>query len=401
MLVVSNSFFEVVSSFKSKSKVLEFLTYTLSLKHNSEYFESKSFNFLSLRKVDEDFMISYIAENRIKDGSEIWDKEKRQTGKIGRTLRSIMKPEYRKLFTEQDFEIANNILKSTNVAGTFEVISGDEIIRTYVDMDLLSDAGTLGSSCMRYEECGEYFDIYTENEDVCQMVRLIHDSGKLMGRALLWTTSCGTKIMDRIYVSKDAHIDSFKTWAEQNGYDYKEHQAYDEKDSFINHKTKEQYTKIFKIELNNSFSQVPYIDTFTYGGRGFITNENCPKTTFFTYDNTGGYADEHDSAVCAVTNVEYRDSCMTRVTLGKYAGEYVLDELVEEINGEYKVIEDDSVEKDVDGNYIVDIDDYVEINGDLYHLDRVSWSHSEDRWFLDGDESFEWNEEEKDYILCK
>ena len=39
---------------------------------------------------------------------------------------------------------------------------------------------------MRYEETQSFLNIYTENPDVCQLVILVDDKNRLLGRALLW-----------------------------------------------------------------------------------------------------------------------------------------------------------------------------------------------------------------------
>ncbi len=64
----------------------------------------------------------------------------------------------------------------------------------------------------------------------------------------------------------------FIAYSKENEWIRKEHQSYDYKDTFFTSKD-ELFHKIYKIDLNTDFEKFPYIDTFTYGGDGYLTNE--------------------------------------------------------------------------------------------------------------------------------
>lgn len=402
MLVVSDSFYETIELYQEKSKVLKFLVFALSQTYfNNKMLDSKNFNFLSIRTEEDEVSISYIAENRIKECNDEWKQDKRQLGKIGRTLRNVIKREYLSQFSDQDFEIATNLLKSNNSGGDFEIVKGQDIRETYLKLPLFYDGGSLGSSCMRYSSCENYFEIYESNPDVCQMVRLMHPSGKLMGRALLWITRCGTKVMDRIYTCKDAFIDSFKTWAKENGYDYKYRQSYEDKEEWINHKTNEQYDKIYHIDLETDCEEFPYIDTFTYGGKGFITNDSDDLRITYKNDNTGGQPDYYDLDVCAITNEEFRKYHLVKIAVGEYKNKKVLKEFAFESAVGWVWKDDPSLVKDYEGNLIYLDETYQNINGKYYSINVLNWSQEAEKWFLEGDEAFEWSEQDRDWLIKK
>lgn len=401
MLVVSESFKDTIHLFAEKSKVLSFFKSALSSTYfNKRCFDTKNINFVSLRKEGDENVITFISENRVVNETTAWQKEKRQSAKIGRTLRSLISSEYRNLFNEQDFEIATNILKSTNNVGVFEIVTGEDIIETYVNLPIFKSSGSLGGSCMRYTECEDFFDIYVENPDVCQLLRLVHPNGKIMGRALLWKTDCGQNIMDRIYTCKDGDIEAFKNWAEENGYHYKEHQAYDEKTSWINSKTGKSYDRIYEISLKTDWEKFPYIDTFTFGRHGVIHNDDNPIKSYHTYDNGNGERDEYDIKECQLTNEFYRTDFIVEIQGGEKEGLNALEELTVIVNNKHYWKEDSCLKEDSYGKlFSLEAETHIEVDGKYYHINLLSYSHSEETWFLDTDERFIWNEEEKDFIL--
>ena len=62
-----------------------------------------------------------------------------------------------------------------NVESNFEIVSGEDIKKWYLEDRYQSNRGQLANSCMRYKGCQEYFDIYTKNEDVCKLLILHGD----------------------------------------------------------------------------------------------------------------------------------------------------------------------------------------------------------------------------------
>lgn len=133
-----------------------------------------------------------------------------------------------------------------------EVVSGEEIRKWYNEENYSYGKGSLNKSCMRGEDSQEFFDIYVENPEVCQMLILFNHNGtKINGRALLWKTVYGLKVMDRVYTTQDHFVDIFNKWADNNSYITKSNLL---SNSSVN-----------KIQLKpGDYYPYPYLDTFIY-----------------------------------------------------------------------------------------------------------------------------------------
>jgi hypothetical protein len=74
---------------------------------------------------------------------------------------------------------------------------------------------------MRYESCEDFFGIYTENPDSCQLLVLL-DGEELIGRALVWKLSkspCkATYFMDRVYTATDSDVIKFNNYCDKEGW---------------------------------------------------------------------------------------------------------------------------------------------------------------------------------------
>ena len=168
------------------------------------------------------------------------------------------------------------ILFLTNAFDYFEIVYGEDIKHWYSEDKYATKSGQLGNSCMRYNSCKDYFDIYTENPEVCQLLIFKSLNGeKLLGRALLWTDVDGKKLMDRIYTTKDNYIKLFKKWGNENNYKL----IYDEDFS----------TKI-KIDAKD-YNKYPYMDTFKYYSleKGLLYNDSDEvKRPYYRLEDTNG-----------------------------------------------------------------------------------------------------------------
>ena len=157
----------------------------------------------------------------------------------------------------------------------FDVVSGYDIAKWYDETNYESDESTLGSSCMRYDYCAEFFGIYTENSDVVKLVILYSDirgkikDGKytaptIKGRALLWKTNQGDMFMDRIYTNNDSDVELFKQFAEDNGWWCKKVQNSNSNfTAQLGVQTKS--GAIYSVDLNYAdFEYYPYVDTLSF-----------------------------------------------------------------------------------------------------------------------------------------
>jgi len=168
------------------------------------------------------------------------------------------------------------VLFTKNAFDYFEIVDGEDIRKWYSEDKYSTKSGQLGNSCMRYNSCKDYFDIYIENPEVCQLLIFKTLNGeKLLGRALLWTNVDGKKLMDRIYTTKDNYIKLFKKWADEK--DYK--QIYDE-----------DFSTTIKVE-SKDYELYPYMDTFKYYSKekGLLYNDSSDvERPYYRLEDTGG-----------------------------------------------------------------------------------------------------------------
>ncbi len=304
-------------------------------------------------------------EDRVENDSKFWSDEKIRTKhKIGKWVTHIYKDIYKTTgFTPAQIEEFSNVYKATydaiDMPPEFVILKGDDIKWGYlVDNYVPCEGTTLGNSCMRHSYCQKYFDIYTENEDVCSLL-VLKESDKVKGRALLWVLDNGDFYMDRIYTASDSDKHLFEEWADEHNY-----RKYSN-----DHKNK-------SVEVEeSSYDYYPYMDTFY----SFDTNDNTLRS------NDGG----SDCIKLQDTHGGYQDAGVW----SDYAGEN-LDE-------DYAV-------------WIESIDDYVHQDDavylnykDIYEIDDASYRsrrnlpalvHSEccETWLYVDDSSY--SEILKDYV---
>lgn len=180
-------------------------------------------NYLAF-KADE-CQLSYRPTNRINTGVSEYSPGHfypvgRVVGRPGRIVRRFLTGQALEGLTDVDFErFTNNLEFYREDVGTIRVVSGSEIRDWYSVTRYAAGQGTLTTSCMRYGRCQSYFSIYTQNPHVCQMVILtkpdLRGQERLLGRALIWTTVEGAKVLDRVY-GTDKTIAHLTKWATDN-----------------------------------------------------------------------------------------------------------------------------------------------------------------------------------------
>jgi len=153
----------------------------------------------------------------------------------------------------------------------FRLVKGEDIRKYYAEKNHAPGSGQLQTSCMRYDgthggrNCQTYFDIYIENPDKCNMLVLLDDNGKVLGRALVWF---GLKkpldkiFMDRIYTLKQSDEELFKKYANEKGWLWKYRQAANDQ-SYI--ENGQRIDKSMAVTLKpKEYKKYPYMDTFKY-----------------------------------------------------------------------------------------------------------------------------------------
>jgi len=257
--------------------------------------------------VTDNTMKAVININGIEEDTDIFQKlwtTNRNPLRIGRFITAML-PLTGKTYSDSEKEKFVSEWKSilgvmNNAFVKFAVVQGYEIHRLYQSDNYEEEEGTLGSSCMA-QASSDMLEIYTDNPEVCKMVVKWSDNGqfvngvfqsdKIVGRALLWTTTSGDIFMDRIYTIDSSDEELFKKYAESNGWWSKGSQ--NSSSNFTAVRGSESKNPVYVVQLLRSYDdEDPYLDTLCY------LNDNTGKLSNKYYeigankllnDTDGGY----------------------------------------------------------------------------------------------------------------
>lgn len=295
-LIFSRSFLGFLNEIKDESRIARIILSCRELEYNRVVHHvtklvltAEEATYITFRS---DGTISYLPAGKVQkindDGT--WAVEGRQNGKPAKVMRKIFTPKMLKILKDADFEVFNNKYKAKFGIDKYEfsVLPAEEIPDVY-DADLEEGGGSLYNSCMRGHS--EYMDIYAACKKLEIVVLKNKQTGRLAGRALLWDIGDG-KFLDRFYVCNDHLYEAFIDYAVKNKWWYKQYyKTYDYKQTWVNPSTGEVETKVVRIDTPTDFDYYPYIDTFQYGGDGYLTNDEDGYLTNYTYNNTDGSRD--------------------------------------------------------------------------------------------------------------
>jgi hypothetical protein len=236
---------------------------------------------------------------------EFWKSTSRTQIGIGRWSRRIIKDVYKTTrYNDVALEKFVNAYKFNfdlvnKSQDKFEVVSGEEIKKWYLQDNYKIIRGQLGNSCMKDKNKQSFFEIYTKNPKVCKLLILKdeEDDSKIIGRSLLWNLTNGKKYQDRIYTINDSDKLLFEKWADNN-----EYLKYD--DSFS--------LDYLEVQLSdNEYEKYPYMDTFiVYNPHTKILKADedlWPGQGYIKLQNTdGGYKSDN------VVYSEYHDEFIDR-----------------------------------------------------------------------------------------
>lgn len=235
--------------------------------------------------------LSFLQSNRI--NSEPYDSSARGELKIGRALRYICGL-YEIDVTDKNIEDLVNKYKSvaedTDDGPKFKFLIGNDIIKGYDTDNYASERGCLGDSCMNDES--SYFDIYTDNKKNVRLLILEDDNGAITGRALVWKldmSPCDAEyFMDRVYSNYDHQVDTFKEYANSNGWMYKKRMSYGNYESvqFV-YKGQDVFGEI-RVKLSGDFYEYPFIDTLSFLSREKNELSNIPSRRCYILHDTDG-----------------------------------------------------------------------------------------------------------------
>lgn len=143
---------------------------------------------------------------------------------------------------------------------TYEIVHGKDIIEAYAKGP---------HTCMLSKSDGvpkPGLQFFVDNPTTVSLVKIINSKNKYIGRALLWNTVSGKKILDRIYPSdKGDHTTALREYAVTQGWDFKTKDTYGSQLSSgeVDHEIEMQYDKSYPLPYMDSFRLTNDIDCGT------------------------------------------------------------------------------------------------------------------------------------------
>jgi hypothetical protein len=231
-------------------------------------------------------------------------KNLRISTKIGRLVRKLSTS-----LSDREIELINDHFLTYCAENSFSnspliVWTPDKVPYAYLENNYSKMAGTLGNSCMRYDNCTEKMDFYTKN-NVSVVVLLPKkpnkNSPKIRARALLWhdikiKDHNGTHaLLDKVYTSSDSALSLFEAFAKGCGaYQKSMRGEYHYKLNGRSLTTDPMFIK----KLSYLQWKLPYLDTmrFLYPKKMILTSSpySCFSKTMITLTSTAGEYPELD-----------------------------------------------------------------------------------------------------------
>lgn len=273
---------------------------------------------------DSNGMVSFLdaekAEKVKKENSlsmtEVFDKLKGNKVRLGRLIRRVadiyLKHKGwkkggsawgRYKFTDEEIEKFVNAFKSAydfykgGATGKFEIVSGNKLLFAYAEENYYDDKGTLGGSCMRHEECQSYLEFYVDNN--IELLVLWGPNEKVMGRAVIWELTNGKKFMDRVYYNRDSDLNSFRKYAEENKFLYKEEnnsrpdtEILTPESDYLESVEMKLEVKVHSVRYSDRDEEMyPYTDTlrYYYWREGKLRNWKDSSNYYVELEDTDGW----------------------------------------------------------------------------------------------------------------
>lgn len=281
-IYTTQEFRNILKIFADKSTYAKLL---LKKRINKDMLQDDHINYFDISKSDMS-KISYLTKDRIdlisqSEEDDFWSTSRRYKGKPGAFINKIFKD-----VPNKEVENFATLWKTFSLekAFNFKVVEGEDVRKYYSEDHHHKCSGSLENSCMKYDKCQKYLDIYVDN-GVKMLVMFFKETDEILGRALLWETIDGKKVMDRIYtVYDEEYLNHFIKWADDNDYYYKTKQNWFQAIQFTKKGKSDEFK--FEIKLNNSdYKYYPYLDTFKFLDKNSGTISNFCQD----HDNTDKY----------------------------------------------------------------------------------------------------------------
>jgi hypothetical protein len=352
-----------------------------------KYTNNLEANYISMRGE----MCSFLPagrEHKTNPDTGKWLRDGRQEMKPAKLARKLLIEDRNTDLDASDFEkFANSVKSYVSVLGDddgngknikFKLVTGDDIRYYYYYENyskLMGQDSNLWGSCMRNEECQEYFKIYTENAEVCSLLVALDNDEKVLGRALVWTFKDGKRGMDTIY-AHESLFESFISWAVENEAYYKDRQSCHHQCFDRLNRGRVDYGPYVQLK-RWGFRNYPYMDTLSIlTDTGVLQNQNPSGEWKILRDTGGGYENGEDEDCVTLENGDrcHQDDAVWldyRGHNGRREGYYHSDDVVRCVDREYRHV-DDCV--DIDGRWYDKDDDnvyYVDSRDEYFHADDV------------------------------
>lgn len=249
-------------------------------------------------------------------------------------------------------------------------------------MDRERGEGSLNGSCMNNDS--DYLEMY-QHCPALEIVVMFNNEGHLSARALLWTLGNGRKLMDRIYTTQEHYFEMILDYAKEKEFIVKtNYKTYDYKDKFTDTIDGRKFQETYKIECPTEFKYYPYIDTFSYGGDGYLTNDEDDTNNIYKYNETSGGRGEEQRGFCELNQCNYPEEELRYIDKGRYRGMYIHEDSAIEVDGLYYWADDDLIIMVEDNWYTKDSEDICFVDGhDEYYLaDECVYSEDKSEYIL-------------------
>jgi len=209
--------------------------------------------------------LSYLTKDRItkiveSEDKDFWKVKMRYHGRPSSVLKRLFKSDLSIWFEDFSMKYISIVDKPEY---HMELVKGDKIAEYYNYKNYYNTNGNLGGSCMARVP-SYFFDFYVKNDDRINMLVMLDQHDKVMGRSIVWIGD-DFKIMDRIYTCNDLYFSYFYNWAIENNVICKKENNYRTPMHMMNPSNKENFLKKFSIDLKEvSFDKYPYLDTFKW-----------------------------------------------------------------------------------------------------------------------------------------
>lgn len=204
---------------------------------------------------------------------EVWNYKKRYHTSVGKMIRRLFNNDYDDKAVGGFAEAYASLITVSNPLYDFSIISGEDIKDAYEESNYYAQSNTLGNSCMRYQGCQLYFDMYTKFPDKVNMAVLKRGT-KIAARSIMWFID-GKWVFDRIYSTNQETYNLLNNTLESSGY------------STIYSKS-----EYFKLDIDLSeIKSFPYVDTLRYYrvNEKVLTSESpSSNVPYWSLNSTGG-----------------------------------------------------------------------------------------------------------------